>query len=110
MNEHNRHSQPFIMVLAVTLVLLVLSQVSTEFNILGFKAKKVDPLGDVLLKGKVKLAPLSVKVVNDSIIAKDSTAIAIRSIDPANIIDPGNDTISALAHFFGALNEIKKQK
>jgi hypothetical protein len=98
------------MVLAVTGVLLVLSQLSTEFSILGYKTKKVDPLGDIMLKGKARKMPLSVKVLNDSIIAKDSTAVAGRSADPANIVDFGNDTSSALVHFFGALNEIKKQK
>ncbi|MCW3101997.1 MAG: hypothetical protein JWO09_437 [Bacteroidetes bacterium] len=98
------------MVLAVTIVLLVLSQFSTEFNLFGHKTKKVDPLGDIILKGKAKNFPLSVIVVNDSVIAKDSTAVAVRTTDPANIIDFPNDSTSALAHFFGALNEIKKKK
>lgn len=98
------------MVLAVTIVLLVLSQFRTEFTLFGHKTKKVDPLGDVILKGKAKNFPLSVIVVNDSLIAKDSTAVAIRTTDPANIIDFPNDSTSALAHFFGALNEIKKKK
>ncbi|HEX8515589.1 MAG TPA: hypothetical protein VF868_05270 [Bacteroidia bacterium] len=110
MNPGNRLSQPFIMVLAVSGALLVLSQLNTEFNLYGFKTKKVDPLGDVILKGKAKHVPLPGKVLHDSIIAKDSTAVAARSADPTNIIDFVNDSSSALVHFFGALNEIKKEK
>jgi hypothetical protein len=97
------------MVLAVTIVLFVLSQLNTEFRLFGYQAKKVDPLGDIVMKGKAKLFPLSATVVTDSIMAKDSTAVAVRTADPANIIDFPSDSTSALAHFFGALNEIKKK-
>jgi hypothetical protein len=110
MNSKNRHSQPFIMVLIVTIVLLVFSQLNTEFKIPHFHAKKVELLSEVLLKEKVKIVPLPTIVVNDSIIAKDSAALVVRATDPANILDFQNDSTSALAHFFGALNEIKKQK
>jgi hypothetical protein len=110
MNNTNRHSQPFIMVLAVTLVLLVLSQLYTEFDLGTFKAKKVDPLSDIVLKGKARNVPLPERLITDSIVCKDSTAVACRSMDPANIINFSNDSSSALAHFFGALNTIKEKK
>lgn len=110
MNDNNRHSQPFIMVLAVTIVLIVASQFTTEFKVFGYSAKKVDPFDDIVLKGKAKFVPLPGPVVNDSIIAKDSTAVAVRSLDPTNIVDFGNDSSSALVHFFGALNSIKQKR
>ncbi|MCE3281173.1 MAG: hypothetical protein K0S44_3364 [Bacteroidetes bacterium] len=110
MNNFNRHSQPFVMVLVVTCVLLICSFLSTEFNILGYKTKKVDPIADILLKGKAKFVPLPQRILNDSIIAKDSSEVAIRSLDPANILDNKIDSTSSLAHFFGALNEVKKVK
>jgi hypothetical protein len=98
------------MVLAVTIVLLVLSQVPTEFKLSGFSAKKVDPLGDIVMKGKVKHVPMPGVVLNDSIISKDKAAVAMRSSDPANILDFRQDSLSGLAHFFGSLNEIKTKK
>lgn len=110
MDHRNRHSQPFIMVLVVSIVLLIVSQFNTVFSISGFKAKKVDPFSDILLKGKARHMPRINLAVTDSIILKDSNAIAVRELDPTNILDFGADTSSALAHFFGALNKIKKQK
>ncbi|MCW3083073.1 MAG: hypothetical protein JWP12_439 [Bacteroidetes bacterium] len=110
MSEKNRHSQPFIMVLATAVILFVLSQFKTEFNVLGYQAKKVAPLADVLEKGKLKNVPLPQQVVTDSIISKDSVAFAKRDADSSNIINFATDSSSALAHFFGALNKIKKQK
>lgn len=98
------------MVLSVAVILLGLSVINTEFNVFGYRTKKVAPLGDVVLKGKVRFAPLPQVVLNDSIIAKDSTAVATRASDPANILDFGTDSASALAHFFGALNKIRKEK
>jgi hypothetical protein len=110
MNTKNRHSQPFVMVLIVTVILLGLSIINTEFKISGFHSKKIALLNDIILKEKVKHVPLPQIIINDSIIAKDSTALAVRAIDPSNILDFNSDSTSALAHFFGALNEIKKQK
>lgn len=110
MSEKNRHSQPFVMVLSVTIILLALSQLNTQFDLFGYSTKKVAPLGDIVLKGKAKLVPLPQPIINDSIIAKDSAAFAVRAADPANILDFGNDSISALTHFFGALNKIKREK
>jgi len=98
------------MVLSITLILLFLSQIRTDFNLFGYRAKKVAPLGDIVLKGKAKIVPLPQLIVNDSIIAKDSSAVAVRAADPANILDFGNDSTSAMAHFFGALNTIRKEK
>lgn len=98
------------MVLIVTVILLVLSQLNTEYKISGIKTKKVDLFDDILLKEKVKSVPLSRMIITDSIIAKDSTALVLRAADPTNILDFRNDTMKGLAHFFGALNEVKKNK
>ncbi len=98
------------MVLATAVILFVLSQFKTEFNVLGYQAKKVAPLADILQKGKLKNVPLPQHVVTDSIISKDSVAYAKRDADSSNIINFATDSSSALAHFFGALNKIKKQK
>jgi hypothetical protein len=95
------------MVLVVTIVLLVVSQLNTIFSIKGFTSKKVDPFGDILMKGKARFMPPSRYIITDSIIARDSNALAERSSDPSNVLDFGSDTSSSLAHFFGALNKIK---
>lgn len=99
------------MVLALTVILFAASQYNTEYQLPGYKAKKVSPLADILETGKLKKAPLPAIMVNDSIIRKDSVAYARRDADSSNIIDFAvNDTTPALKHFFEALNNIKKQK
>ncbi len=110
MSDKNRHSQPFIMVLTVTIVLLVLSRFNTQFPFAGFNTKKIDPLSDILQKGVFKKAPLTSPVITDSIISKDSTEYAFRQIDSSNIIDFENDSTSALSHFFQSLNLQKRKK
>lgn len=110
MNGINKHSQPFIMVLIATVILLVLSQFKTELNIFNYHSKKIDPLGDIILKGKSKFVPLPGIIVTDSIISKDSVSFVVRDTDPSNILDFKNDSTSALTHFFGALNKIKQGK
>lgn len=115
MSDKNRHSQPFIMVMTITIVLLALSQFNTEFIFADYKTKKVAPLSDILQKGTLKKVPLTHSVITDSIIAKDSTDYALRKTDSSNIFDPitigfENDTTSAMAHFFQSLNLLKKKK
>jgi hypothetical protein len=110
MNEKNRHSQPFIMMLIAAIVLLGLSRFKTEINLFGYQIKKIEPLADILLTGQVKKVPLPARIVTDSIIAKDSTEFALRQSDSTNIYDFDQDTTSALAHFFQSLNEIRKHK
>ncbi|MBK7183109.1 MAG: hypothetical protein IPH89_09305 [Bacteroidetes bacterium] len=110
MNSNNKHAQPFIMVLSVTVILIVLSLFNTKWNLFGFETKKIEPIADILSKAALKKAPLPDFIVNDSIIAKDSTAVALRKVDPANILDFENDSTSALAHFFNALNKTSKEK
>lgn len=110
MNDKNRHSQPFIMVLVVTIVLLVVSQFDTEIDVFSYKTKKIEPLSDLVLKGKTRSVPLPIPVVNDSIIVKDSTAFVLRKEDPSNIYDFEHDSTSSLAHFFESLNKVRKQK
>ncbi len=110
MSNKNRHSQPFIMVLSVTIILLICSQLKTEFILFGFKTQKVDPLADILQKGILKKVPLTNPVINDSIIAKDSSEYAFRQTDSSNIVDFVTDSSSALSHFFQSLNLLKKKK
>lgn len=110
MSDKNRHSQPFVMVLTVTIVLLVASQFNTQFSIAGYKTKKIEPLADIIQKGKLKKVPLTHLVINDSIISKDSTEFAFRQADSSNILDFETDSTSALSHFFQSLNLLKKKK
>ena len=110
MNEKNRHSQPFIMVFCVAIIMIGLSQFSTETNLFGYQTKKIAPLSDVLLIGEAKNVPLPHILVNNIVKAKDSTAIALREVDPANIVDFKKDSLTTLAHFFGSLNELVKHK
>ncbi|MGQ0829097.1 MAG: hypothetical protein ACT4ON_11970 [Bacteroidota bacterium] len=111
MNDKNRPSQPFIMVLVVTIVLLVASQFNSEIKLPGYKTKKIDPLSDLVLKGKTKVVPLPDHILTDSIIiAKDSSELAIQLVDSSNIYDFIQDSTSALAHFFESLNKVRKQK
>jgi hypothetical protein len=110
MNDKNRHSQPFITVLVVTIVLLVLSQFNTQFNLWGYSTKKIEPLGAIMAKGVLKKVPLSNLIVNDSIIVKDATDFALRQTDSSNIFDFENDTTSSLSRFFESLNTLKHKK
>lgn len=110
MNEKNRLVQPFIMVFSVTIILLVLSQFKTGIFLFGYQLKKIEPITDIISRGKWKKVPLSVRIVNDSIIAKDSTDYALRQLDSSNIYDFQHDSTSALACFFQSLNKVRKHK
>jgi hypothetical protein len=112
MNQHNKINHPFLMLLSVTALLLAASIFfSTEIEVFGFKTKKISLLDDILLKGALKKSPILAVAVTDSVIAKDSTAFAMRQKDPANILDYDiSDSTSALANFFEALNQLKKSK
>ena len=110
MSNNNKHSQPFIMVLVAVIMLLIASQFDTKFNAFGFQSKKIEPLSEIISKGKYKVVPLPGFVITDSIIKKDSTAFALRQVDTSNIHDFEHDSTSALSHFFLALNELKLHK
>lgn len=112
MIEKNRHSQPFIVVLTVTIVLLLASLVDTKINILGFETKKAELLSDILLKKKIQKDSVQVLIVKDSAQCKDSLRFMVSTpiINSPNIIDFKTDTTSALSRFFQALNITKKQK
>ena len=110
MNEKNRNSQPFIMVFCFTVILIGLSQFPTETNLFGYQTKKIAPLSDIALSDEAKNVPLPHAIVNKAVKAKDSAAIALREIDPTNIVDYKKDSVTTLAYFFKALNELKKHK
>ena len=110
MNLENKHSQPFVIVLSVTIILVIASQFTVPFNWMGYEIKKVDPLSDVLSRGRTKVVPLTNKIITRTVVSKDSTQVAIRDADSTNIYDFGTDGVSSLSHFFQALNNAKKRK
>lgn len=110
MNSENKHSQPFLIVLSVTIILVIASQYTIPLNWMGYEIKKMDPLSEVLSKGKTKRVPLTSSVLTRSVILKDSSLVAIRDADSSNIYDFGKDGVSSLNQFFQALNRVKKQK
>lgn len=110
MDLKNKHSQPFTIVLIVTTVLVIASQFTIPVNWKGVQLKKVDPLADIISKGKTKKIPLPQKLLTHSLILNDSTQVALREADSSNIYDFGTDSTSTLSHFFQALNKVKKQK
>lgn len=110
MNSENKHSQPFVIVLSVTIILVIASQFTMSFNWMGYEIKKVDPLSDVLSKGRTKAVPVTHKIITHTLVSKDSTQVAIRDADSSNIYDFGTDGASSLDHFFQALNNAKKRK
>ncbi len=112
MKEKNRHSQPFTMVLVITLVLLALSQINTQVTIFGFETKKVQPLSDILTADEIKTLPLTESSVNDSACTADSIKIASASEvkNSPEISDFKTDSSTALSYFFQSLNATKKQK
>jgi hypothetical protein len=110
MNSENKHSQPFVIVLSVTIILVIASQFTIPLNWMGYEVKKMDPLSDVLSKGKTKKVPLTSKIITREFISKDSSLVAIRDADSSNIYDFGKNGVSSLNQFFQALNKVKKQK
>jgi hypothetical protein len=98
------------MVLTITIVLLVASQFNTQFSLAGFTSKKVDPLSEIMRTGAFKKVPMTKRVLNDSIIAKDKSEYDLRQCDSSNICDFEHDSTSALAYFFESLNQLKKKK
>ncbi len=112
MKEKNRHSQPFTMVLTVTIILLIASQFDTKIKILGFETKNAELLSEILIKENTKKDITNCATINDSSLCKDSVKTIVNSsfTNASNSIDFITDTSSALSHFFQALNKTKKQK
>lgn len=112
MNGQNKHAQPLIMVLATTIVLIIASLMDTQTHIAGWETKPVAPLSDILSASTNVIDSSAVLALADSAAKSDSIALAVLGIpyDSAAIIDFRNDSTSALAHFFEALNATKKSK
>ncbi len=108
MSDNNKLSQPFVMVLTVTIVLFVISQFDNQISFFGYQTKKVELLSDVLLKEETKTISIQALISNDSIIS--GSRLPLPLIGSSNIFDFVNDTSSALSHFFKALNATHKQK
>jgi hypothetical protein len=108
MNNSNKHSQPFVMVLVITVILFIVSQFDFQFTAFGFTTKKVDLFSDIEKKENFKLNPIL-----DSISTNQTTVnkvILPSTLGNVNIVDFKTDTSSALSHFFQALNATKKGK
>ncbi len=109
MNSKNRHVQPFIMVLASSIILLIASRFDTKTTISGWETKPVNLLSDIL-SADLNEDSASIPIATDSVIGKDSI-LPSATIASSDIIDFNRtDTACALAHFFDALNLTKKQK
>lgn len=111
MNQSNKHIQPFIIVLAVTLILLYLSTFNTATSLFGWQTKPIAPLADILSTSVKPLDSLVLiaeadSVQKDSVLA-DTTVIIAGTPD---IIDFKTDSATALTHFFESLNATKRQK
>jgi hypothetical protein len=108
MSDNNKHSQPFIMVLIVTVVLLFVSQFDNQITIFGFKTKKVELLADISTKSESFNSLIAGATTNDTIINPAGVKKVV--VGSSNICDFVNDTSSALSHFFQALNASKTKK
>lgn len=112
MNGKNKHAQPFIMVLATTIILLIASLPDTKTNIGSWETKPVEPLSDILSASASVNDSAAESALAGSIAISDSTALAALNIpvDSSSVFDFRNDSACALAHFFEALNATKKTK
>jgi hypothetical protein len=108
MNNSNKHSQPFVMVLVITIVLFIVTQFDNQITIWGFKTKKVDLFSDIEKKENLKLNPVLDSISTNQI--TPNNVIPPLTLGNVNIVDFKTDTSSALAHFFQALNATKKGK
>jgi hypothetical protein len=108
MSDNNKHFQPFIMVLTVTVILFVVSHVDSQFTMFGIKTKKVDLLSDILKKEELKTSSITAAITMDTIVS--SKGIPLSPLGSSNIFDFKTDTTTSLAHFFQALNATKKSK
>jgi hypothetical protein len=110
MEDKNRKTQPFFIVLFAIVVIVVVSLFDSKLFLYGYQTEKVDLFSDILLIGAVKKVPLPEPFINDSVLINDSTAFVLRNQDPTNIIDFKKDSSSALSHFFKALRASEKKK
>ena len=94
--------------------LLFATEFKTDVKVLNYQTKKIDALSDIMLKEKAKKVPLPRIILDKTlikdIISKEKTLIALHQLDSSNIDNTVTDTSSALAHFFYALNDMKKHK
>lgn len=107
MAKDNKLSQPFVMVLSVTVVLLVASFFDSSFSIGGIQSKKIDLLSELKSEEKKAIEVITVNGNTDTVITLIKPNTPVTSANIYNFVD---DTSSALAHFFQSLNVTKKQK
>ena len=112
MNQKNRHSQPFLMVLIVTTLLIIASFSDTQFTIKGVKTRKVEMLSDIQIFKKINENSLqalnSPKYLNNNKGTHPLSNPALQN--STSIIDYNSDTASSMAYFFQSLNATKTQK
>lgn len=114
MKEKQYNSQPFIMVLAVTIILLIVSQFNTKTTIAGLETKPVAVLADIqtgkyLQQDTFAIAVAADTLISDTINGQHSIASHPSHQSP-DIIDFKTDSTDALGHFFQSLNTTKKKK
>ena len=85
--DKSKVAQPFISLLLLIACLGILSLFNSRLDVWGLQTKPIEPFSEILLSGAVSKAPLPGSIINDSIIAKDSMAFAMRRLDPTNIVD-----------------------
>jgi len=106
----NRLFEPFLSLLVVTAGLTVLSSVNTEFSIGNYTTKKVALYSEVMSKGKLAMAPVTERLLSDSLMSVADKEIALKKKDKTNILEFGNDSTSGLSRFFASLVRTKKGK
>ena len=110
MEQKNKILQPFFLIFSAFVILMCFSFFDSSFEIKNFQFKKVDVLSELRLKGTLVNAPLSNRMLTDSIIAKDSLAYLKHKSNPAAIIEFGTDSMRSLSCFFGALSELSMKR
>ncbi len=119
MNLQNKHSQPFIIVLTITIVLVAASYFPTQLEWNGLITKKIGVVADIISKGKTKHVPLTQKI-NVHAVRKNTNEkntnekfanekLAPIETESAKVLNFAADTSTSLEHFFNAINYSKNK-
>jgi hypothetical protein len=110
----NKRHEPFVMVLATILILLLISFFRSDIKIGPFQARKVNLLADITTSGTIlKAGPEHFKTPLDSQRIKLSAPadkIGVPLDQYPGIVQFGTDSLSGLNHFFEALAGLGKTK
>jgi lysophospholipase L1-like esterase len=110
----NKQHEPFVMVLATILILLLFTFFRSDFNIGSFQARKVNLLADVTSSGTLeKAGPAHFKTPLDSQLIPTNSHLENISVpldQYPGIVQFGSDSVGGLRHFFEALSGLGKTK